>query len=858
MTAGLSQAKIDEFLHLKIVSVRAYFDRELTHLLQVRDGIKPSFGTTRAFLKKIDELPLGPAWCCTPHNVLSAELDKDGNPKSIEYLELWHRQILECIASLLGNPALAEHQAYKPIRIFRNADRTNREYDEMWTGTWWWDTQGLLGDGATIVPIILSSDKTQLSTFAGDKQAWPVYITIGNISKSIRRQPSAHATMLLGYIPIPKLDHFPKAQRQFVAYQVFHDCMRTMVEPLIEAGEKGLDMPCADGWLRWSFPILAAEIMDYPEQCLVCCCQENSCPRCECPPDERGLGKDYPLRTQAGTLSAMSAMSNGLDAVEFERLKLRPIKPFWEDLPHCDIHACMTPDLLHQLHKGVFADHISKWATTAMGGSDDKRKKELDSHFRTIPRHPTLRHFSNGTSVIKQWTGSEYRNLSKVFLGVIHDAVDPDVVSATRHLLDFMAYAHFEVHTDESLDGMDESLKEMHRYLPIFEQLDIRDHFDISKLHNIWHTVSSIRSRGTADGYNTENTERLHIDLAKNGYRASNRRDYIRQMTRWLSRRESVHNFSRYLESAVPGYLPGRGYIPSAAASAESVEDEEEEDEEEELEPEVEEEEERRTTYTIAKRPAYQNLMAADFETRFDIKDFLYYVEEFMQTSDIPEMSPLRDTSRFHAFKQATLHLPTFRAAPSPSNATDTIHTVLPTLGSISNAGIKRPTAAKFSTVLVRVAPPDWKQGPLSGLRAAHAKVIFRLPEAVARYEHPLVYIHWFTRFRTDPSQDFATPAGFNRITHSTSQGQRSSAVISLAAIEQSCHLYPQFTLPVNQDWSSASVLNEASGFYFHPYLRHRDFVFFRFNTYLVDRQKKEKAARLAHTLSRGANRITF
>ncbi len=60
--------------------------------------------------------------------------------------------------------------------------------------------------GATIAPIILSSDKTKLSQFRGDKTAWPVYMTIGNIAKETHRQPSTHSTILLGYLPVPKLD----------------------------------------------------------------------------------------------------------------------------------------------------------------------------------------------------------------------------------------------------------------------------------------------------------------------------------------------------------------------------------------------------------------------------------------------------------------------------------------------------------------------------------------------------------------------------------------------------------------------------------------------------------------------------
>ena len=80
--------------------------------------------------------------------------------------------------------------------------------------------------GATIVPVILSSDKTQVTTFHS-KQAYPVYLTIGNIPKNIRRKPSHHAQVLLAYLPTTKLDHISNvaAHRQMLA-NLFHACMR--------------------------------------------------------------------------------------------------------------------------------------------------------------------------------------------------------------------------------------------------------------------------------------------------------------------------------------------------------------------------------------------------------------------------------------------------------------------------------------------------------------------------------------------------------------------------------------------------------------------------------------------------------
>ena len=47
-----------------------------------------------------------------------------------------------------------------------------------------------------------------------------------------------------------------------------------------------------------------------------------------------------------------------------------------------------------------------------------------------------------------------------------------------------------------------------------------------------------------------EASERLHIDYVKEGYRASNKKDYIKNMTVWLGWQEAVGCFQAYLDHA--------------------------------------------------------------------------------------------------------------------------------------------------------------------------------------------------------------------------------------------------------------------------------------------------------------------
>lgn len=62
---------------------------------------------------------------------------------------------------------------------------------------------------------------------------------------------------------------------------------------------------------------------------------------------------------------------------------------------------------------------------------------------------------------------------------------------------------------------------------------------------------------GTADNYNTQYTERLHIDLAKKAYQATNRKDEYSQMTIWLERQEKKLTHAKYIKARKLGIVTG-------------------------------------------------------------------------------------------------------------------------------------------------------------------------------------------------------------------------------------------------------------------------------------------------------------
>ncbi|KAI6146740.1 hypothetical protein BKA82DRAFT_4330303 [Pisolithus tinctorius] len=205
----------------------------------------------------------------------------------------------------------------------------------------------------------------------------------------------------------------------------------------------------------------------------------------------------------------MACQKNG-QSRRFDDEGLCPVfEPFWKDLPFTNIFTCITPNILNQLLKGIFHNHLLQWCIKIIG------EKEID------------------------WTSKEHKEMQRVFVGLLSGAVHECVLAVTCSLLDFFYYAQLQQHMEKTLKAMQDSLDSFHNHKHVLVELEVQEDFNIPKIHSLQHYV--------ADGYNTEYPECLHIDYAKDTYQASNKHDYVEQMALWLQQQEAIHYKSTYL-----------------------------------------------------------------------------------------------------------------------------------------------------------------------------------------------------------------------------------------------------------------------------------------------------------------------
>ncbi|KAM6492691.1 hypothetical protein JOM56_012415 [Amanita muscaria] len=727
-----------------------------------------------------------------------------------ETVSLYSRDIIECISTLYGDPKFVHHLINRPERQYKKeGDHRTRVFHDMHTGDWWWEMQNVLEarkHGATIVPVLLSSDRTQVTVF-GSKTAYPVYVTIGNLPKEIRRKPSCHGQVLLAYLPASKLKHVTRvASRRRMLVNLFHFCMQRILEPLEIAGIEGVVMKDGHGTARRIHPILAVYIGDYPEQVLVTGIKTGRCPKCDVDSGNLAL---YPLRSKQRDMAVVKAalhLANGNPRAYENACKAAGIKPiympFWSKLPFINIFQAITPDVLHQLHQGVFK-HILGWLKQAFGTA------EIDARCqRTIPNHH-IRVFLGGISSLSRVTGSEHDLVCRIILGVISTMCLPNGFNSARLLrcvrafLDFLFLAQLPLHSTATLRHLRQALDQFHENKSIFLDLDIRENFEIPKLHACAHYVSSIKLYGTTDNYNTQSTERLHIDLAKDAYRSTNRKDEYPQMTLWLERRERIHQHHNYVHQDCQAHDEQHMLSLLPTLNLER-------------------------SLKVTRRPSANAVAISVLVSHYGATFFRDAFARFIAGWRDPNLSraqleresmniniPFTAVSVYHRLK--------FTNA-GHSETEDSLH-VYPARCHKNG----RLDSSRFDTALVHTGSVEILG--IHAYRVAQIRIIFNISKAARGYlerDRPLppyfAYVEWFTPFRQDPEQN----TRMFKVSRSFIGTSRLSEIIPVSYIAQSVHLCPIYPGPaIPREWSSSTVLENCNTFFVNPFTDRRTYLLF-------------------------------
>ena len=188
------------------------------------------------------------------------------------------------------------------------------------------------------------SDQTHLTNFSGDKKAWPVYVTIGNLPSTTCNRPGSMAIVLLALLPIPA--KFAKSRAHKLQRQMNANTLEGVFELIFEALRdttlQGVPIDCADSKVRRCFPILSGWIADHIENATLYRIIPNACPKCEVSSHELGTG------------------SNHHDAINYatnECFKCNGIKTGqkgFQALGSVSVADLHLPDLLHKIYLGLF------------------------------------------------------------------------------------------------------------------------------------------------------------------------------------------------------------------------------------------------------------------------------------------------------------------------------------------------------------------------------------------------------------------------------------------------------------------------------------------------------------------------
>ncbi|KAG1908200.1 uncharacterized protein F5891DRAFT_1124059 [Suillus fuscotomentosus] len=450
----MSTGDIDKILHLWGVTLTVHND-------------KPLFADHRDLYKTIDATPLGNvAW-------QSFSLQYNGNQPAGQCLlwmeqshEVWFWDPHTVVKNMLTNLDFKHSIDYTLYHEFEEKGEQHC-YNDFVSGDWaWQQADQIVQDpethGAAFVPIIVGSDKTTVFIATGQNDYYPLYLSIGNVHNNIQCSHcntlaliSSSLKLTLSSLYVAEKKNTDDARYHKFKKQLFHSLLSKIFSTL----KPGMTMPevtcCSDGHYWHILYGLGPYIADYEEQVVLACIVKDWCGKCLA----------FPSTLDDGGVSQSCKHTDVLvGLVDFGVLWdeygiIGELVPFTNNFPCTNIHELLAPDILHQLIKGTFKDHLVECVCQYLELEHGKIGAKvildnIDQRIAAAPSFPGLGCFPQGCG-FSQWTGDDSKALMKVYIPAIKGH--------------FCYIACANVVTDETLAQLRDALRHFHKYHTIFE-----------------------------------------------------------------------------------------------------------------------------------------------------------------------------------------------------------------------------------------------------------------------------------------------------------------------------------------------------------------------------------------------------
>ncbi|KAK7001854.1 hypothetical protein R3P38DRAFT_3216203 [Favolaschia claudopus] len=493
------------------------------------------------------------------------------------------------------------------------------------------------------------------------------------------------------------------------------------------------------------------------------------------------------------------------------------IIPFTSDFPRADIHELISMDLLHQIIKGTFKDHVVDWVEEYIRtvhepaeaerilADVDRRRDCCHASVSGAAQFPVGRGF-------KQWTGNDSKGM-KVYLPAIAGRVPPEVEQTVAHITEFCHLVRRSVIDEDTLLAIDATVERFHQARKIF-QLIRPNGFSLPRQHSMVHYSPLIQAFGAPNSLCSSITESEHIKAVKKPYRRPSRNKPLGQILLTNQRLDKLG--AARVDFTARGMLDGALLpLPPPLPQSEPPPDHDDEhvDQGDVAGPMCFGEVKLAKTY-VRKVPRDVHHLAVHIgQPRLQelIQRFLY--DQLNPDARVPGAeAPMADCPEF---EECVFMYSSARAVfYAPSDVCG--------VGGMHHERIRATTLwyrgpPRYNCVFLEHDPdaPGFR-----GLHAARVHLLFRFKYQGTDY--PCTLIHWFSPYGDEPCPD----TGLWRVTSDFIRGrphERAIAVVHVDTLLRAAHLIgmagKEF-LPLT-DFDSSNTLNAFNAFYVNKYADH-------------------------------------